>query len=277
MDPTLLQGLSDEVDRIFNNWTVTQLCLPLCSDPSGSPSPYNIANLANPKTQVTNKALKTALFLPANLPSPAADPITTGEEGTKVFANAELTNLVANVCQLAGFKSVLPSNNPNLAFPSITYGGHRGRCYKSSQDLLHPDSEKRRAKQPTRPLSKDEACSFRFSVYFSRDHNRWFIPLSMPGNMKHSGHAEAPPSQVQIAAGRLEKKELELIQQMLRRFLPISAIKSLVKCRTGKTFNYHQFYQLNNHKLARMKLEPSSNGKGTTPASRLLCKTRGME
>ena len=256
----MLQGLSDEVDRIFNNWTVTQLCLPLCSDPSGSPSPYNIANLANPKTRVTNKALKTALFLPANLPSPAADPITT-DEGTKVFANAELTNLVANACQLAGFKSVC----------------HRGRCYKSSQDLLHPDSEKRRAKQPTRPLSKDEACSFRFSVYFSRDHNRWFIPLSMPGNMKHSGHAEAPPSQVQIAAGRLEKKELELIQQMLRRFLPISAIKSLVKCRTGKTFNYHQFYQLNNHKLARMKLEPSSNGKGTTPASRLLCKTRGME
>ena len=119
MDPTLLQGLSDEVDRIFNNWTVTQLCLPLCSDPNGSPSPYNIANLANPKTRVTNKALKTALFLPANLHSPDAAPITT-EDGTKVPANADLTNLVANACQLAGFKSVLLSTHPNQAFPFIT-------------------------------------------------------------------------------------------------------------------------------------------------------------
>ena len=178
-------------------------------------------------------------------------------------AYEQFTTLVANACQLAGFRSAMLHNRPGQKFPNITYGCHRGTQHCHRPQLLNPDQEKRRSRQPILPTAKGNVCSFRFTIYFSREHSCWFIPLSMPGVMKHTGHAEAPPSQVQIAAGRLDKTELKLIKQMLDKFIPISAIQSLIKCRTGKTFDYHQFYHLNNHKLARMKLMPSAGGTGT--------------
>ena len=85
MDPSLLVALTQEVDRVFNNWTVTELFLPLCSTVDGTPSPHNIAQFAQESTRVTCKALKTALFLPPGLPSPDDDPAVK-EDGKKAPA-----------------------------------------------------------------------------------------------------------------------------------------------------------------------------------------------
>ena len=109
MDPSLLEALTNEVDRVFNNWTVTELCLPLCSTIDGTPSPHNIAPFAQASARVTTKSLQSALFLPPGLPSPDDDPIVK-VDGKKTPAFEQITTIVANGCQLAGFRSAFLRN-----------------------------------------------------------------------------------------------------------------------------------------------------------------------
>ena len=72
--------------------------------------------LANETTRVTQRVLKTALFLPPHLPSPDEVPAVR-EDGRKAATNESLTAIVADACQVAGFRSaLLNKQNPVKSF-----------------------------------------------------------------------------------------------------------------------------------------------------------------
>ena len=121
MDPALFDALNEEVDRVFNNWTVSELVIALHPGLDSPPTPVNIAPNVKPSVRVTKKAMVGALFLPPDLPSPDDNPPPRLDQ-RKPAVNAQLTAIIANACQLAGFRSTLLGSSPNQQFPSITYG-----------------------------------------------------------------------------------------------------------------------------------------------------------
>ena len=63
MNPMLFEALTEEVDRVFNNWTVSELMIALHPDLDSPPTPVNIAPNVKPLFRVTKKAMVDALFL----------------------------------------------------------------------------------------------------------------------------------------------------------------------------------------------------------------------
>ena len=114
------------------------------------------------------------------------------------------------------------------------------------------------------PKSDEQVCRFRFSVYWSPKHSRWFLPSKQQGCLSHSGlpHQYETPGQVPVHI-RLSEKEMNEIMTELEVDTPVSTIIRQHHARSGILLDSKQIESIRRY---HSKLVI---GDASTPASRL--------
>lgn len=95
-----------------------------------------------------------------------------------------------------------------------------------------------------RPGCPEDLCPFYFIIYYSRQHNHWFIPKKGDGICCHHGHPQLCQDQVHVSSNKIDESTLERVISQLRSNISISSIRVMLNSETGCNLSYGQIAAL---------------------------------
>ena len=98
--------------------------------------------------------------------------------------------------------------------------------------------EKKPVRRSYRPLKDtEETCPFKFMVYWSKEHQRWYLPKKQGGETKHCGHFQRDPEECKLMARHAGLDTLHLVEKCFNACLRPAQIKELIQLLEGKSLD----------------------------------------
>ena len=101
--------------------------------------------------------------------------------------------------------------------------------------------EKKPVRRSYRPLKgAEEVCPFKFNVYFSEEHQRWYLPKQQAGDPMHCGHFQKEPEECKLSARHAGLDTLKIVESGFNACLRSAQITKLIEMLEGKKLNRKQ-------------------------------------
>ena len=166
---------------------------------------------------------------------------------TKEFRDMHLVPYFARACQAAGFSVISKGwEHTRLLTRFICQRGRRAKDSNTDASIATGSNDTKPSHHRSqRPFAgQHKICPFNFTVHWSPDKQRWYLPKIANGNPNHEGHLQRAPEIVRVLMKNAPINEREIAQDILSQFGACTTTVAVLRKRTGLSVSKDQIKYL---------------------------------